>query len=741
MSRKDKYNRRDFIKVAVSATGGLLLSFDPSQIFAGHTVANHQLGIFVELATNNTVRIIVPVPEIGQGVRTALPMILADEMNVAWGTVKVVQAQASEKYGSMSVGGSYSIAGYYDAMRKAGALARELLISAAEKRLNVPRETLFTKDSQVINRMNNQTLTYGELAAEAASMPRPDEIPIKSPKDFQLIGRSIRGVDVADIITGRAEYGYDVAVPNMLYAMIGRCPVQGGTIKTFDATQALKIPGVKKVFELKPILINDQKYGAVRGGVVVVADSFWSAQKGRESLKTEWNEGKNSQFGTSQLKQSFQKLKAQPGRKVIRKTGDPNPATAIAKQIEAEYELPLLAHGSLEPLNFTADVKSDSCRMWGPTQAPRSIQQTVSEMLKIPPDRVEVNLTFEGGGFGRGLAYDCAIEAAAVSKAVGQPVKVVWTRPDTTHHDYFRPPSYHRMRAALNEKNELTSWYHHLITSPLLTHITAAEVQFPETYDVAGAADFPYDVPNILIEYTPVEVGLQLGSWRSVSHSFNVFAVNSFIDEIAHTAKRDPLEFRLSLLGKPRDVEIKLSLPGSRGRPGWNTGKLANVLKLAAKKGNWGKPQPKGHGRGIACCFFKKTYVAHVAEVSIDSAGKLKIHRLVTAIDCGRVINPDGVSAQVEGAAMDAVATVTKWQITCKNGRIEQSTFSDYPLLTIDEAPPVEVVIVPSEEHPEGMGEPPYPAVAPAITNAIFAASGKRVRSLPITQTREFWKR
>ncbi len=735
MSEKEKFTRRDFIKVAVSASGGLLLSFNLPQIkLAAQNIKNHKLNIFVEIAVDNTVKITAPLPEIGQGVRTALPMILADELDADWESVKVIQAQANEKYGGMSVGGSFSIAGYYDAMRGAGALARELLISAAEKRLNVPRENLIAKDGKIVNKINDKFLTYGELAEEAAKMPRPEKIPFKDAKDFKFIGKSVKRVDIEEIVTGKAQYGYDVEIPGMLYAMIERCPVQGGTVKKFDATKALKVSGVKKVFELKPLIVGGQKYGAVRGGVVVVADGFWSAQKGREALEIEWDEGENAKFGTDELRKRFQALKEKPGQKAIYKKGDvTKPFETAAKRIVAEYELPILAHGCLEPMNFTADVTADGCRLWGPTQAPRNIQSLVAEMLKIPAEKVEVNLTLAGGGFGRRLAYDYAMEAAAVSKEVGKPVKLVWTRPDSTRHDYFRPPSFHFMKASLDENNDLTGWYHHIATASLLKNIIVGDVQYPETYDVTGAADFPYDVENLLIEYTPVEVGLQMGSWRSVSHSFNIFAVNSFLDEIAYAAKIDPLEFHLKLLGKPRDVEIQLNLPGSRGKPNWNTGRLANVLKLAAEKGGWGKPLPKGRGRGIACCFFKKTYVAHIAEVSVSPEGKLNIHRLITAIDCGRVVNPDGVFAQVEGAAMDGAATVTKWQITVKNGQVEQSTFKDYPLLTIDEAPPLEIYTVPSEEHPAGTGEPPYPAVAPAITNAIFAATGKRIRRLPVS--------
>jgi isoquinoline 1-oxidoreductase subunit beta len=326
------------------------------------------------------------------------------------------------------------------------------------------------------------------------------------------------------------------------------------------------------------------------------------------------------------------------------------------------------------------------------------------------------------------------MEAAAVSRQAGAPVKVVWTRPDDMHHDYFRTPSYHRMRAALGPKGALTAWRHHVVTSPLFTHILGPDVEYPAMYDVAGAGDFPYDVPNLLVEYSPIRVGLQLGSWRSVSHSFNVFAVNCFLDELAAAAKRDPLQWHLELLGEPRARKAALRLPGRRGQPTWHTGRLAGVLRLAAEKSGWGQPLPAGRGRGIACCVFKETVVAHVAEVSVDASGRVRVGRIVAAVDCGRVVNPDGVAAQVEGAAVEGVATVLNWAITYRNGRVEQHTFKDFPLLAIGQAPVVETHIVASDAAPSGMGEPPYPSVAPAIANAIYAASGRRLRRLPIGQ-------
>lgn len=734
MSGALRPDRRAFLKVTTAAAGGLLI--DVRLMSAGamqDDPGRHALNVFVALATDGKVTITVPAPEIGQGARTALPMIVADEMEIPWESVRVVQAEADEKYGGMAVGGSDTVAEYWAPMRRAGALARELLISAAAERWGVPREQCRAAAGRVIHEPTGRSLAFGPLAEPAARAARPDPVPLKDPAAFTLIGTPVPRVDLHEIVTGRAEFGYDVRVPGMLYAMVERCPVEGGTVRHFDASKALEVPGVRQVFRIDPQIIRGQRYGAVRGGVAVVADTFWAAQQGRQALTVDWNEGANAALGSAQLSEVYAALRDEPGATVIRSEGDPASAfREPARLVEAEYELPILAHACLEPMSFTASVGRDSCETWGPTQNPLLLKRLLAEALKLPAERVTVNLTLEGGGFGRRLAYDYAMEAAAVSKQAGVPVKVVWTRPDDMHHDYFRTPSYHRMRAAIDAGGRLTAWRHHIVTSPLFTHILGPDVQYPEMYDVAGAGDFPYDVGHLLVEYSPVTVGLQLGSWRSVSHSFNVFAVNCFLDEIAAELKEDPLALHLSLLGEPRQRQAKLRLPGRRGQPTWHTGRLAAALRLAAERSGWGQPLPRGRGRGIACCFFKETVVAHVAEVSVDAAGRVRVHRIVAAVDCGRVVNPDGVAAQVEGAAMDGVATVLKWGITYRNGRVEQHTFADFPLLTIGETPVIETHIIPSEAEPSGMGEPPYPSVAPAIVNAIHAASGRRVRRLPI---------
>ncbi len=734
MSPNSSLTRREFIQAGLGVGGGLLVghAWMPEAWAGEGDPGRFAFNVFVEIATDDTVTLTAPCPEIGQGVRTALPMIVAEELCVAWSQVRVVQAEADPKYGPMAVGGSDSVADYHEPLRRVGAVAREMLIAAAASRWGVEPPTCQVEDGQVVHVPSGRSLRYGELARAASRRPKPAQPGFKDPAKYKIVVERIRRVDLEEIVTGRAVYGFDVKVPAMAYAMVERSPVHGGRVKRFDARKAKQVPGVQQVFEVKPPAVNNL-YGAVRSGVAVVADSYWAAMQGRAAREVEGEGGPNSNTSTDEVRSRFCELKGKPGLKVIRKDGDARQALdSAALRVGAEYELPLLAHACMEPMCFTADVHEGGCETWGPTQNPLQLRELLAGILGLPSEAVKVNLTHEGGGFGRRLAYDYAVEAALVSRAAGRPVKVAWTRQDDIRQDYFRTPSSHRMAAGLDEKGGLIAWYHHVLTSSLATHIFGPEAEYPEAYDLEGAANLPYAIPNILVEYTPVHVGLQLGSWRSVSHSFNVFAVNAFLDEVAHAAGTDPLALHRRLLGESRQVELQLPLPGRRGRPTWHTGRLRRVLEAAAQKAGWGQPLPPGRGRGIACCYFKQTYAAHVAEVTIGKEGQVKVDRMVAAVDCGRVVNPDGIEAQVEGAAMDGVATVLHWEITFQNGRVQQSDFSDFPLLTLPEAPMVEVEILPSENPPAGMGEPPYPSVAPAITNAIFAASGRRVRRLPI---------
>ncbi|HSA92349.1 MAG TPA: molybdopterin cofactor-binding domain-containing protein [Terriglobales bacterium] len=736
MSATVPFTRRRFIEVTLSAAGGLLVTLhtDAEAGAFGDSSEAISLNAFVEISRDGRVTIVAPAPEIGQGVRTALPMIVAEELCVPWAEVRVAQAEADGRYGPMAVGGSDSVAEYWPLLRRAGAVARERLIAAAAQRWNVEPGSCYAERGQVIHRSTRRALPYGELVEAAATLPSPERVPLKDPTDYQIVGKATQRIDLREIVTGTALYGFDVEMPGQFVATVARCPVQGGRVKSFDAAGALAVPGVHQVVEIQPLVVDNDFYGAVRGGVAVIAKDSWAAIRGREALRIAWEEGPHADDSTERVRQRFAELKKKPGKTVVRAAENANDEERAGnRQLEAEYELPLIGHACMEPMCFTADARPDRCELWGPTQNPRALRAYVASALGLPVEAVKVRLTLEGGGFGRRLSYDYGVEAAMVSRAAGVPVKVLWTREDDLQHDYYRTPSYHVMRVGLGPEGEVLHWYHHVLTAPLRVHAQGTGVDHPELYDMEGAANLFYGIPNIRVEYTPVEIGLQMGSWRSVSHSFNVFAVESFVDEIAGEVGADPLALRRKLLGKPREVQLALPLPGRRGRPAWDTGLLRRVLDTAAEKAGWGTPLPAGWGRGIACCYFKRTYAAHVAEVSVGKEGRVRVHRVVAAIDCGLVVNPDGVAAQMEGSVMDGVASVLHWEISHDRGRIQQSNFHDFPLLRITEAPRVETHILPSDRPPAGTGEPPYPSVAPAIANAIYAATGTRIRRLPIS--------
>lgn len=727
--------------------GGLLIAVQfptlaetGSRAAGQHHARARELNAFVRIDPDGGVTIFAPCPEIGQGVRTALPMIVAEELGADWAAVEVLQAPAHERYGGMTVGGSDSVVDYWDTLREAGSTAREMLKQAAAERWGVSAGTCRVADSAVAHPPTGQRIGFGDVADAAARMPVPEEVRLKDPAEFKLVGARVSGVDVRAMVTGSAEYGLDVRMPGMLYATVARCPVHGGKLGSFDTDAALQVPGVREVFEVEPLVVGGLLYGAVRGGVAVIAENTWAAIQGRQALDLTWDEGDHQNENSQAIQDRFRERAGREGETVLRDEGDMQAVEARGahKWVEAEYALPAIAHLCMEPVNFTAHVRPDGAVLRGPTQNPRLLHAVAAAALELPGEAVEVHPTLSGGGYGRRLAFDYGVEAAVIAKRAGAPVMLTWTREDDLRHDYYRTPSHHRFRAAIDEGGRVASWYHHLMSASLVRNIAlpraGEEPNHPGLYDVQGGADMPYAIPNMRVEYTPVEIGLQMGSWRSVSHSFNVFAVNCFVDELAAAAGADPLEMQLRLLGEPRKAEIELPLPGRRGRPSPDIGLLRRVLEEAAARAGWSQSTPAGRGRGIACSYFKNTYAAHVAEVSVDASGKVRVHRVVAAIDCGLVVNRSGAEAQAEGAAMDGVATVLNWEVTLERGRIVQSNFNDYPMPRMADTPKVEIHLLPSDRPPSGMGEPPYPSVAPAIANAIFAASGVRVRRLPIAR-------
>jgi isoquinoline 1-oxidoreductase beta subunit len=578
-------------------------------------------------------------------------------------------------------------------------------------------------------------LTYGQLTERASAILPPADPPLKNPADFKLIGKPTRRTDTPQKVNGSATFGLDVRVPGMLFASVERSPVYGGAPRSFNADEVKSAAAVRAVLELKSAHLTHQ-FGETSGpgsrnyscaGVAVVADSTWAAMEARKLLKVEWNEPPAARETTASLREQMHGFASAPGA-VIRSDGDFDKAHAAAdKRIEAVYEVPFLAHATMEPVNCTAHVRGDSCELWAPTQIPGAARASVASALGIPSENVKVHVTFIGGGFGRRLIQDYAVEAALISRDAGAPVQVVWTREDDIRHDFYRPAACHVMEAGLDSRGQLISWRHRGSSPSIETFYNGTGLS-PSAAAQVDALDFPaLLVPNFRLEFTVAESGMPLGYWRSVDSSGNQFALSSFFDEAAHAAGRDPLEFLLATFGPARKISL-------RNNETFDVGRRRAVVELAAEKSGWHKALARGCGRGMAASFGWGSYVAHVAEITCHAkTGAIRIDRVVCAVDCGTAINPLGVKAQMEGAINFGLAATLKSAITVKGGRIQQSNFHDYEVLRMSEAPAVvEVYIVPSSEPPGGCGEPGVPSVAPAVGNAIFAATGKRVRRLPI---------
>jgi isoquinoline 1-oxidoreductase subunit beta len=712
--------RRDFIKTGTALVIGF--SLPESSFLLAQNPERPQinpLNAWIRIAKDNSVTLILGKSEMGQGVWTSLPMILAEELDVPWSSVKVEQALTDPAVYDHGTGGSGSITKSYLPLRQAGAAAREMLISAAAQTWNTAREGCHARQGVVYHGNRVRELTYGQLVETAAKMPIPnlETVVLKNSNTFDIIGKPLPRLDIPAKVNGSAVFGLDVRVPGMLRAVIARCPYLGGKAKSFDATKAKAVPGVVEVVEIPAI-----KGAHSKGGIAVVAQNTWAAMQGRNALQIEW-EGGPADDTTEALRQRLSAADEKPG-KSVRSQGDVDAAfTKAAKKIDAVYELPFLAHATMEPMNCTADVRADRAEIWAPTQGPQWIMAAAAQAVGLPPKSVTVHTTLMGGGFGRRFQADFGVEAAQVSKAVGKPVQVVWTREDDMAHDFYRPASCHHLSAAFDSSGQAAAWRHHICS----TSIGAFWGGKPEGQEVAGAAEVPYSVPNILVEYAPVATSVPRAWWRSVENSFNGFAVESFIDEVAAEMKKDPLQLRLELLSGDRKIPNS-SEP--KATP-LETARLRAVLQEAATRSGWGKPLPKGHARGVACFYSFDTYVAEVAEISIENK-EVRVHRVTCAVDCGRVINPDGVKAQMESAVIYGLTAALYGEITVKDGAVEQSNFHNYPMVRINQAPHTEVYLMPSTADPKGVGEPGLPPIAPAVTNAVFALTGTRVRRLPI---------
>ena len=725
-------DRRDFLKIGTVAGAGLLVGFHLNA-FAATDAAEEQekktpnpFDAWVHIAPDNHVTLILEKSEMGQGIMTALPMILAEELCVDWKSVRVEQAPTNPEVYSHGTGGSGSVASCWLPMRRAGAAAREMLIAAAAARWNVNTNTCVAQDGGVLHGSRKNFLTYGELVEDAAKQPIPNlnTVPLKNSDNFNIVGRGKPRLEGAAKTNGTAKFGIDSRVPGMQYAIVARCPVFGGKVKSFDAANAKAVKGVREVFAIEPVATG----AFTAGGVAVVADNSWAAMQGRKALQISWDEGPHAGESSESLRKQFVNNAGKPG-KAVRNDGDADTVLASAAQkIEATYEFPFAAHATMEPMNCTVHIRPDSAEAWVPTQAPQWAQDVIAGVSKLPKEKIVVHTTLMGGGFGRRYMGDFVMEAAQISKVTGKPVMVVWTRDDDMQHDFYRPASYHHFRGALDEKGQLAAWKHFQTSTSIEAMWSPKGEEQAEKSEFATAAFIPYQTPNYRVEYTLAKSGVPRAWWRSVEHSTSGFVVECFVDELATLAAADPLEFRLRLIGDDRKIP-DFTNP-KEGKP-LDTARLKGVLKLAAEKAKWGSPLPNGVARGIAGYFSFDTYTAAVAEVSLKN-GSPKVFRLVYAVDCGRPVNPDGIRAQVEGAAIYGLSAALHDAITIQGGRVVQSNFNDYQMPRIADAPKTEIHIVESKEEPTGIGEPGLPVVAASVCNAIYALTKKRVRRLPI---------
>ncbi|HTV58831.1 MAG TPA: xanthine dehydrogenase family protein molybdopterin-binding subunit [Verrucomicrobiae bacterium] len=746
-ARIAKPSRREFLQFTAAGGAGLILGiYLPAASPLRAAPAGSQDFIpnaYVEISPSCEMRLWVARSEMGQGVRTSLLMILADELDADWSKIKIEQGDWDLKYGDMTTGGSFSVRSSWDPLRQAGATARAMLVAAAAERWHVPSSECTTGDSAVYHEATKNRLTYGEVAASAAELPVPKDVPVKTPKDYRLIGTNRGRVDAPFIVIGEAHYGIDTKLPGMLFAVVARPPVLGDRVKSFDPAPALAVPGVRKVFEV-PAVELQPLFGEERaphsghqhylwGGVAVVADSTWQAMAGRKALQIEWESGAGADESTEKQRAALADLLKTPGKE-LKKIGDPDAAfSSAAKTVEAEYETPFVAHAPMEPPNCTASFAGGKCEVWAPTQNPGGMAASLASVLQIPPSAITIHITLIGGGFGRRLNIEYGVEAALVSKSAGAPVKIIWTREDDLRHDYYRPITRHRLRAALDSQNRVAGWSHH-IAAPS-TDGTYLGGEIPDTVgtELAGVGLAAGAVPNYKLEQSFLHTAVLRGYWRAVDTNWNHFAVHSFIDEVAAATGKDPLEMRREII---RTSQKPVAEQDDDNTGPVHVSRLLGVLELAAEKGDWGKPIASGRGRGIAGLYAFGTYVAQVAEVTVSKDGGVKVDRVICAVDCGQVINPDMVKAQIQGGVVFGLSAALFEQIEIENGQVQQANFDTFPVLHIDDAPRVEVHIVPGHESPGGIGEPGVPSAAPAVANAIFAATGKRLRRLPF-QTQE----
>ena len=735
----DGLSRRSFLKAGTLAGGGFILGFylglRPSQAEADPATTDFSPNAFIQISPNGKVTILAKNPEIGQGVKTTLPMIIAEELEVPWESVTVEQAGLNPALGGQFAGGSSSVPSNYDALRHAGATARAMLVSAAALTWNVPETECVAESGAVLHQPSNRRATYGDLVAKAATLPVPDPktVKLKDPKDFKILGRRIGGVDNLKIVTGQPLFGIDQAPPGLAFAVYERCPVFGGRFVSGNLDDIKKMPGVKDVFAFP----DGNGAGGLEPGVAVIADSTWSAFKARKALQIVWNaNGKDDQSTAGFAQQAADIGKGAPQKQIATKGNADGVYASGAKTVEAAYFYPYVAHATLEPQNCTALCTADGkMEIWAPSQTPGGGAQAASRVTGIPPENITLHLTRIGGGFGRRLANDYVAEAAAIAqKAPGTPVKVIWTREQDMQHDDYRTAGWHFLKGAVDGQGKLAAWSDHIVA---LGHNSTAHGEA----EVNGG-EFPNPfVPNFQLGATVISSNVPMGPMRAPGANANAWVFMSFVDELAHAAGRDPLAFSMDLLSTPPPVVVTTPPPGGRrGRGPWNAPRMKGCIQLATQKAGWPKQLPKGQGQGLAYYFSYGGYVAIVAEVSVSKAGAVRVEKLTAAVDIGPVMNMSGAENQVQGAMTDGMSIAMRQEITIDKGCTQQSNFNDYQLLRILDAPgAIDVNFIQTGNHPSGLGEPALPSAAPAICNAIFAATGKRIRSLPISQHDLSW--
>jgi isoquinoline 1-oxidoreductase subunit beta len=737
-------NRRSFLRVTSLAGGGVLLG-----LYIKPPKASAQFGPaappvpnnYIRIDPDGTVTIMAKDPEVGQGVKTMLPMLIAEELDADWKRVKIEQADFDDsKYAAQFAGGSLATPFNWDPMRRVGAAGRQLLVSAAAKNWGVPEAECSTAAGRVLHTGSNRSVGYGEIASKAAALPVPDlqKVKLKDPKDYKIIGHSQRGYDVPKIVTGKPVFAIDFTLPNMLFAVYQKCPVFAGKVVSANLDEIKAMPGIRNAFvvegNVKPGTVVEQDPG-LEPGVAIVADSWWQAQTARKKLQVKWDEGQGASQSSVAFAQKADELSKQPPAKTLRKDGDPDAAIAsAAKVVEAAYVYPFISHAPLEPQNCTAHWQGDKIEIWSNSQIPGGGRTLVAKTLGIPEKNVTVHMQRGGGGFGRRLTNDYMVESAWISKTVNAPVKLLWSREDDFGHDYYRPGGFQYLKAGLDGSGKIVGWNNHFISW--------GDGDKPAPSSTMGASEFPARyVPNYALHNTNQPLWLKTGALRAPGSNVYAFVIQSFIDELAHAAGKDPVQFRLDLLSNtPLPAPAPRPGGGGFGGPEFSAERTIGVLKLVAEKSGWGKQASSGRAMGVAFHFSHMGYFAEVADVSVSSDNKVKVHKVWMAADIGsQIINPNFAENLCQGAVIDGLSELMGQQITLENGAVVQHNYDKHPMLRMAQAPEIEVHWLKTNNPPTGLGEPALPPILPAVSNAIFTATGKRIRETPLSKSGYSW--